>query len=92
VADEIAMFEVVRAALSRRAGGEALAAIAAYRARFPRGTFSSEAVASEIEAIAITDPSRARALAQAFLSRNPRSLNAPRIRAAVGLPPPEAPP
>lgn len=84
IGEEIAQLEQVRAALRRRAGGEARAALTAYRARFPRGVMASEAFMLDIETLALTDPAAARARAEGFLAANPRSPLAPRVRALLG--------
>lgn len=82
------MQEVARAAIRRRAAGEAQAALDAYRARYPRGVMSSEASILQIEVTAIGNPGSARAAALDYLERSPRGLYAARMRAVAGVPEP----
>ncbi|MBN2191750.1 MAG: hypothetical protein JW751_02945 [Polyangiaceae bacterium] len=81
IAEEIRLIDVARAALARRDGGNAQATLRQYRERFPRGRFVPETVALEVEAH-LLDGNRAAAhtLAQAFLSQNPSSPLAERVR------------
>ncbi len=85
VADEVEQLEAIRSAIRARNGGEARAAVAAYRHAFPKGVLASEAFVLEIEATAIDRPAEARRLAEAFLKRNPTSPLANRVRRAGGL-------
>ena len=74
-----------RAAVRARDGKGALAALADYQRRFPRGTFAQEAMVLRIEALVqIGETGAARALGKKFLAAHPESPHAERIERLLG--------
>jgi len=79
---ELALLELARAALGRRAVPAALEALAKYRAEFPSGSLQVEAAALTIEANARAgNGEQAGRLAASFLEQFPTSPLAARVRA-----------
>lgn len=82
--EEIALMDQARSALRNGAPSRTISALEQYRARFPHGSFGQEATVLRIEALEASG-SHARAVAEAkwFLSRNPNSPHAERLRRIV---------
>jgi len=82
--DEVARLEEARAALSAGRAADALAIIEALTAAVPRSAMGEERDALRVlSLVAVGRVDDADVDAAAFLERYPRSLFAPRIRAAV---------
>lgn len=84
LADEQAILDIARAALNRGGGGAALEAVERHERRYPGGLLSEEREVLAIEALVLagrTDDARARA--DRFEKRYPRSVLLPTVQAAV---------
>jgi hypothetical protein len=83
-AEELATLDSVRAALVAKNARAALAELDRYESRYPSLSFGLQAQLLRIEALAATgQPQAARELAAGFVSANPDSPHAPRLRAFV---------
>lgn len=86
LAREIELLDGARGALRRGAPNEALATLDRFAKEFPRGRLSTEALVVRIDALVRAGRSaEARALGERFLSQNPSSTHAPRIKQLIGL-------
>jgi hypothetical protein len=84
LSSELAMLERARALVEADRPSDALAALAAYDATFPRGLRAQEAEALRIDALVRAgDRPDAEAHARAFLASHPQSPHAPRVRALL---------
>jgi hypothetical protein len=87
LAEEVAQLQKAKLALKGGDAGLALSELKTYSQRFPRPRLGAEATVVRIEALqASGDTSGARALAQRFLSKNPSSPYATRLRSLTGAP------
>ncbi len=87
VADELALIDAARAALTAGQPDSAYSHIQRYRASFPTPHFVNEADALEVQALAALGRSdEATTKAKHFLEAHPRSPYTQRVRAAAGLP------
>ena len=85
--EELRMLDEARRALSAKDYGLALSTLDGYQRRFPRRKMGSEATVLRIETLAAKgDDAAARELGRAFLSAQPRSPYAKRVRSLVGEP------
>lgn len=85
--EEAAMIERASSAVRAHDGARALAALRAYRARFPRGKLMPEASVLEVEALLAAGRNQAaRAAARRFLAAHPDSPSAKRVKTLVRLP------
>jgi len=84
LAAELRLVEQARSALAADRPREALAALAAHRAAFPRGVLGDEAEVLRVDATARAgDAAKARDLGRAFLAAHPSSPYAARVRSIV---------
>lgn len=87
LASENALISRAQSALARGRGAEALAATDEHRRLFPGGRFAEEREALAIQAmVQLGQKDVARARAERFLTRYPKSLLSRVVRKAVGLP------
>ncbi|HEX8793809.1 MAG TPA: hypothetical protein VF765_22855 [Polyangiaceae bacterium] len=85
---ELSTLDQARAALSAGNHARALSILDDYAMRFPHASMASEATVLRIEALVRAgDPAAARRVADAFLSANPGSPYADRVRSLVGANP-----
>lgn len=83
--EEIAVLDRARAAVRAGDGKGALAALADYQRRFPRGTFAQEVTVLRIEALVQTGQTGgAQSLGKKFLAAHPESPHAERIERLLG--------
>lgn len=83
--DQIALLDRARAAVRARESRTALAELAAYSKRFPRGEFSQEVTVLKIEALVQNGQmDAARALGNRFLKAHPESPHVERIERLIG--------
>jgi hypothetical protein len=83
--EEIALLDQARAAVRGGSGEKALALLALYQKRFPRGEFRQEVTVLRIEALAGTGQGEAAAtLGKKFLAAHPESPHAERIERLIG--------
>lgn len=83
--EEISSMDRARAAVRAGDGKRALAALADYQKRFPRGTFAQEATVLRIEALVqVGQGATAQALGKKFLAAHPESPHAERIERLLG--------
>lgn len=85
LADEVAQLQKAKLALKAGSPSQALAELGTYAQRFPRPMLGAEATVVRIEALSASgDSSRAKALAEGFLAKNPNSPYAARLRKLTG--------
>ena len=85
LAEEVAQLQKAKLALTGGNAGQALAELNTYAQRFPRPRLGAEATVVRIEALlASGDTTRAKALAESFLAKNPSSPYATRLRSLTG--------
>ncbi|MDB4936956.1 MAG: hypothetical protein JWP87_3928, partial [Labilithrix sp.] len=83
-----AALDVARTALGRGDGPNALAACDDHARRFPRGALGEEREAIAVQALVLEQRTTdARARAERFRKRHPRSILLPAVLAAAGLDP-----
>jgi hypothetical protein len=86
LADQVALIDSARAAVSGGAGARALEILRRYQERYPAGSFRPEAAAIKIEALMkLGRESEARALAERFVAEHRGSLLARRVAEVAGL-------
>ena len=84
LSEEIESFERARASLERGDVDRAIGLIDAYEKRYPAGVFAQEAEVLRVKALtAKGDVAGARRAGERFLSANPASPHAPRVRAIL---------
>jgi hypothetical protein len=89
LADQVALIDLARTAMSGGANRRALAILRRYSDRYPAGSFRPEASALEIEALMkLGRETEARALAERFVAEHRGSLMARRVAEVAGLTPP----
>ncbi len=85
LADEVAQLQKAKLALKGGNPAQALTELGIYGQRFPRPMLGAEASVLRIEALSQSgDGARAKALAEAFLAKNPNSPYAARLRSLTG--------
>jgi outer membrane protein assembly factor BamD (BamD/ComL family) len=85
LADEVAQLQKAKLALKAGNPSQALAELGTYAQHFPRPMLGAEATVVRIEALSASgDSSRAKALAESFLVKNPNSPYAARLRNLTG--------
>jgi hypothetical protein len=85
LADEVAQLQKAKLALKAGNPAQALAELGTYSQRFPRPMLGSEATVLRIEALSQSgDGARAKSLAESFLTKNPNSPYAARLRTLTG--------
>jgi hypothetical protein len=85
LADEVAQLQKAKLALKGGSPAQALAELATYSQRFPRPMLGAEATVLRIEALSQNgDAARAKTLAEGFLTKNPNSPYAARLRNLTG--------
>lgn len=85
LADEVAQLQKAKLALKAGNPSQALSELGTYSQRFPHPVLGSEAAVLRIEAFAQSgDRARAKSLAESFLSKNPNSPYAARLRTLTG--------
>ena len=81
LSEQIRLIEAARAGVAAHDAKAATAALDAYRAKFPRGSFGQEAMVLRIRAIDQSgDSARATALAKSFVTRFPNSPHVARLK------------
>jgi hypothetical protein len=86
LADQVALIDSARAAMSAGAGARALEILRRYEGKYTSGSFRPEAAAIRIEALMkLGREAEARALAERFVAEHPGSLLARRVADVVGL-------
>jgi len=86
LADQVALIDSARAAVSASAGARALEILRRYQERYPAGSFRPEAASIKIEALMkLGRASEARALAERFVAEHRGSLLARRVAEVAGL-------
>jgi outer membrane protein assembly factor BamD (BamD/ComL family) len=79
--EQIRLIEAARAGVASRDAKAATAALDAYAAKFPRGSFGQEAMVLRIRAVdQAGDSARATALAKSFVTRFPNSPHVARLK------------
>jgi hypothetical protein len=85
IGSEVALLDGARSALVSGKASDAVARLAAYDARFPRGALRQERVVLEVRArLALGQTARAQSVVDTYLNANPTSAQAARLRAMVG--------
>jgi hypothetical protein len=85
LADEVAQLQKAKLSLKGGSPAQALAELGTYSQRFPRPMLGAEATVLRIEALSQSgDATRAKSLAEAFLTKNPNSPYAARLRSLTG--------
>lgn len=85
LAEEVAQLQKAKLALKAGSPAQALAELATYAQRFPRPMLGAEATVVRIEALSASgDVTRAKSLAEGFLTKNPNSPYAARLRSLTG--------
>jgi hypothetical protein len=88
LADQIALLDAARAAVSAGANRRAMETLRRYEDRYPRGSFRPEVTALKVEALVkLGRDDEARALAERFVAQNRGSLLARRVAALAGVAP-----
>jgi hypothetical protein len=92
LAEEVRLLDVARAALAAHAPAQALAAVDRYGAEFPSGILGAESTVVRIQSLLqVGNEAEANTLAHRFLSANPDSPLAARVRALLTRAPAAAP-
>ena len=74
LAEETALLRAIQEALVQNKANQALGKVAAYRQRFPKGVFRSEVTVAKAQALCkVGRPDQARAVADGFIKRHPKS-------------------
>ncbi len=85
LADEVAQLQKAKLLLKGGSPAQALAELGTYAQRFPRPMLGAEATVLRIEALSQSgDGAHAKTLAEGFLSKNPNSPYAARLRSLTG--------
>jgi TolA-binding protein len=83
--EEIRLLDQVRSAVRSGAGSEALALLAKYARRYPRGQFRQEAQVLRVEALKLSGNQQAAvALGKKFVAAHPESPHVERVERATG--------
>jgi outer membrane protein assembly factor BamD (BamD/ComL family) len=81
LSEQIRLIEAARSGLAARNVKATNAALDAYAAQFPRGSFGQEALVLRIRAVDLAgDAARAKAMAKSFLARFPSSPHVARLK------------